>query len=864
METERKIRRFKIVCGYVIFFSLIFQKIYSPWGPVSIWDYILNLKDGGALAGNADTYLQLFTLLPAVITNVLYLVRSLLLRKKKSPKFFVYLSGIGIGTYALSLQPYFLINIGFVIFDYMGARWLEERDQINAAYEIQKEKERAEKEEKKRVRYFPGKYPAEFFQVIRKNTIYEKKGLNILRAGCFLSGTCIYTMLSMYGLTSRIHAKENFLTGNGLVQIFQQAGLLIILFNILMLTLIISYYIKDKKKSNRLMVILGMRSRTVYLMFAIIFGWNAFLAGVAGMAGGFAISYIVRGICQSGLTRSGVDITLASNISGKTIAVSFLVYLAVVLLALGFNQENVLNMAKSDEIHQEVQREKRRRKSAFIFILAGAFLCIAAVGWYHSRNWAESLYIHILSSVGILLVLIGGMTYFLNRLERSREKYYRKLIENRPFYYRYWKSIWNLFYLSIIHFFVLAVFVVQFNGAAMKQNVAEMFPYDIVCTAYEADLPKLYKSAEEHHAKIQTYPMFRMTSLYGSDQLNPWFGPRPIQWPQGQHIAISESTYEQLKKSQGKASEKLSLTGKEVHVVYQQDLSVKTHTIDWDTNRVNKHLRIGQPLSYYNTANFEKIFPIWDVKSEERDTLTGTFHQGLQDNLIVFQDAYFEEAYQQVAAYNQKQWELRENAAYQDWRFYTLDHTSNMTEGPTRLICLNVPKEEQDSMIESMQFLEEKYSYDRMWDDSIRQFYDRKQMIINTETEILFRKIVYAFVILLLLVMGFFQYYVKFESEMRELNWQNIFLKKLGMRQKDRKKALAGQMKKFVLLPLVIGACGGTVFSVLTIRARLFTAAEMARFLGAEAVIYLSYAGIWIIWYFWMKEMVWKQAELEK
>ena len=67
---------------------------------------------------------------------------------------------------------------------------------------------------------------------------------------------------------------------------------------------------------------------------------------------------------------------------------------------------------------------------------------------------------------------------------------------------------------------------------------------------------------------------------------------------------------DQLNEYLGKVPEKLNLDGKEVHIVYQQDLSVKAHTIDWDTNRVNKHLRIGQPLSYYNTANFERIFPM--------------------------------------------------------------------------------------------------------------------------------------------------------------------------------------------------------------------------------------------------------------
>ena len=71
-------------------------------------------------------------------------------------------------------------------------------------------------------------------------------------------------------------------------------------------------------------------------------------------------------------------------------------------------------------------------------------------------------------------------------------------------------------------------------------------------------------------------------------------------------------------------------------------------------------------------------------------------------------------------------------------------------------------------------------------------------------------------------------------------------------------------MKKFVILPLVIGICGGAAFSILTIKARLYTTTEMVRFLGAEAFIYLLYVGVWIVWYLWIKKMVWKQAEVER
>ena len=85
-----------------------------------------------------------------------------------------------------------------------------------------------------------------------------------------------------------------------------------------------------------------------------------------------------------------------------------------------------------------------------------------------------------------------------------------------------------------------------------------MYPYDIVCTAYETDLSELEQIAADADATVYQYPMVRMTSLYGSDKVPNWNGStRPVQWPQGQHIAISESTYNQMRKNAGQKPRKL-------------------------------------------------------------------------------------------------------------------------------------------------------------------------------------------------------------------------------------------------------------------------------------------------------------------
>ena len=97
------------------------------------------------------------------------------------------------------------------------------------------------------------------------------------------------------------------------------------------------------------------------------------------------------------------------------------------------------------------------------------------------------------------------------------------------FYHRFWSNIERIFFLAIIQFLALSVFAVSEAGTWIPQNIEKMYPYDIVVTAYEEDLPELEKIAEEHHADVIQYPMVRMTSIYGSDKLARWTTRRPIQ-----------------------------------------------------------------------------------------------------------------------------------------------------------------------------------------------------------------------------------------------------------------------------------------------------------------------------------------------
>ena len=59
--------------------------------------------------------------------------------------------------------------------------------------------------------------------------------------------------------------------GEGIHGLFQSLALILGILSVLMMVMVISWYIKEQKKEYRLMVILGIRKNTAYLIFLVEF-----------------------------------------------------------------------------------------------------------------------------------------------------------------------------------------------------------------------------------------------------------------------------------------------------------------------------------------------------------------------------------------------------------------------------------------------------------------------------------------------------------------------------------------------------------------------------------------------------------------
>lgn len=132
---------------------------------------------------------------------------------------------------------------------------------------------------RKKANYFPGKYPKEFYQVIRKNFRYRGKNQVIFVMAAMLLAAICYIVFSMYQMTDKLYggkeesdsALASVMFGEGIHGLFQSLALILGILSVLMMVMVISWYIKEQKKEYRLMVILGIRKNTAYLIFLVEF-----------------------------------------------------------------------------------------------------------------------------------------------------------------------------------------------------------------------------------------------------------------------------------------------------------------------------------------------------------------------------------------------------------------------------------------------------------------------------------------------------------------------------------------------------------------------------------------------------------------
>lgn len=123
--------------------------------------------------------------------------------------------------------------------------------------------------------------------------------------------------------------------------------------------------------------------------------------------------------------------------------------------------------------------------------------------------------------------------------------------------------------------------------------------------------------------------MLRATTPLGADISRLKKDYRTVLWPQGQHIAVSESSYRKLCRQAGKTPQKLNLSadGHRVHIVMQQNAASEAHNLEWYSGGGGNLFRLGAPLVAYDQNQVTRTYIPHDA-TYERTNLVGALHAG--------------------------------------------------------------------------------------------------------------------------------------------------------------------------------------------------------------------------------------------
>ncbi len=581
------------------------------------------------------------------------------------------------------------------LFEYVGFRFLDEWYEQLAAYHEVKRQEREAKLRRKKALYFPGRYPKELTILIWENFRESMSDGILLIVGGALTASFLIVSFGVFltaGAIPQIPGIPRWLLR--LQGIFQGATVMIIFLCVLLMYNLISNYSKVRNREYRTFLVLGIRTRTIYLLFAVEFGVSMILSAVTGLCSGGLVYTLIRHVLKD-------RIALPPFFSIEVLGWGGIGFLLILVFATMLNQENILRMGNSTVLYEEKKRQRRFR------MLFGGGLSLG----FGCLNWGKMLYDDIHGRPDCWIYFCGDrFVYDSDRMYGSeckkaagnQDKLLRNIIWKKEWRYRFKKNRWSIYVMLVVHICVLSFEGVPLIGAVITPQASDQLPYDIVSMVYDQDMDRVKAVMDTYDVDVQIYPMVRVSSISGNSSLQQ--DERSVNTEQGAYIGITEDTYRSLKEALGEKSKDLDLKDGEIYTVYQQNVSMPSRSLDYSGSRTGNYLRFGQPLFYYSVDRKHELFQGHKETGRERDLLIGMLGEGEQEHLVVFSDEEFERGYTKIREKNEENLPILREQGELAWEQYLMEHEDNLTDGPTNLILWDVPKEQYDDVVLALSF----------------------------------------------------------------------------------------------------------------------------------------------------------------
>lgn len=768
-----------------------------------------------------------FLLYVAAAAAALSILRIVLLLFGKNPRFLRYIIYGMTLTVFLVLVTFggYLPDDGLIVsviavgIDSLGHVYMEQRKQIRDEAEALKREEQEKKEEKKRRKHFPGRYDRGFYHVVWRNFVHNRKSyfLFILGAGGVV--TILHTLLGVqYGLKAG-GAGIGTGYGNGMQRILGEILPVAACISVLILALIITHYLRTRMHNYSIFYSLGIRKNTLRLIIALEYTACLLFAYFAGLFLAASVLFLAGKTLLADITGSRPW----SAGGWKTAAATAGIYGAAVLVSslINYHLFGHESLFKLSTRRQEA--EKMPHRFLVPGIAAGTAVTVSAAVRYWLPPEAEKFSANIWMLIGsfVLFYFLHARTAAYN--SRRSETQGERLLSILPWRYRF-KTNYRFWYLLFaLHLLSGMIYIPEYAAVEAAGSAAGLYPYDFVCMSYEEDEDYFSDLSATCGVEIHTWPMLRCTTPLGAPYTwkqaaaNQYMG---VLWPQGQHIVVPETCYRELKRAVGEPAEKsLELEENEVHVVFQQDTSVKSHPLEWYIGDREPRFRIGQPVRSYDFMERETLFPQYVMKSSERGILTGMFQQGQQENIVVLSDHVFDGFFRGGGG----------------------------KEGPTRLKLIKCGRDDYEIIEQKLQTYAKRHKSDASWDDRIQPYYAKKTAAAEMKAEHHFKKAACLAVLAGLLTGSFFIFFIKYGLEQEELAKKFSQLKSIGMPEKERRRLLGREMAKIVWGSYVPAALLSISFICAVAAKRMYTAWELAVYVKCLCILFLCYTLLYAV-----------------
>ncbi len=769
--------------------------------------------------------------------------------------FFIFLY-VPVFTYLGVMTPG--LGFGFTLLafliDMAAGVYMDQRKRIQADAKARKEKDANAKAEKKRRMSFEGEYGREFGMIIFKNFKANIKNYVLF----YLSGAAAMTLvLVVLGMQDSLGGAD--LAGNyyqrTVLKTVNQILPIVAALSILIITMTITYYIRSKIENYSLCELLGIRRSTLRLIIVSEFMICVVLAFITGLIAGELIIKHYTG------SFTAIDIT------GVSLAAFLLIIgLSTLINVHIFQYTDIMRMSFPDF------SEAIPGNFAKYIVPAGIIVMIIPIARFANMSNYEAFSMILMELAGSAIVIYFAGSIIVNRRIKAAKKDELKLPDILDWRYRFRTNIRFVIIVFILHFVAFSVCLPNYASNSIGAGADELAPYDRILLAYDDDTEDVSNLLDSEDVSVSKYEILRATTPLGDAVSIFQRNYEQVLWPQGQHIIISQSEYERLCEERGIEPETLDLAkapdddsridlGEKsehvVHVVLQQDAAMSGHKLEWYAGSHNR-FKVGMPVESYAYFEREVIFKDHEA-TYGRQLLIGSLRGGVQENLIVVNDDYFDRVYSleaESADTSDEASDDAEAAEYTEdeddtvsvWRSNSLGSADDyegdsissdeivfddVKEGPTYMYLINYGDDaDSESLDEGLQAIADKHEDDRRLNTTVEGFYNAEEnaewtLSLRDSNSSLNLGILIALLFTSVVMMG-----IKYMLGMDEKKRQFKMLETLGMREKDRKKLYNRETRMLIWGSYIMAIIVSLPFILGIISTRMMTGTEITMYLG--------------------------------